>query len=131
MGEYQVGIETKAAILDACRMLFYRDGMHDTSYNAIKEAADVGRSLIPYHFKSKYNIARIIYQEFLDEYQTWIYDALAGEEFGVAFCCSSLVLFRFICSNAEFRRFYNDIKTSPELEDFSLEVQSNLIDRSR
>ena len=129
MAEYQSGIETKALIYNASKHLFYENGLDGTSFSMIGSATGVNKSLISYHFKSKANLARAVYEEFLDSFQTWLYSDLIHEEFGVAFSCASIVLFRFTCSNLSFRRFYNEMKNSPDLSDFSYEIQNDLIRR--
>lgn len=53
MGNYENGTNTRQAIVQACKHLFYEKGYHETSYSDICKAAHVNRGTIYYHFKDK------------------------------------------------------------------------------
>ena len=53
MGSYENGANTRQAIVQACKRLFYEKGFHDTSYGDICRAAHVNRGTVYYHFDSK------------------------------------------------------------------------------
>ncbi|RBP68992.1 TetR family transcriptional regulator [Alkalibaculum bacchi] len=67
MASYKKSAETKKKILDASKKLFYEKGYKATSCKEICELADVNLGLIHYHFKTKKNIASIIYANSLLE----------------------------------------------------------------
>ena len=129
MADYSVGIITRDKILETCKFLFFKYGVEDTTYKMICESANVNRGLIPYHFKTKYNIAQTIYEELLSEYEDWINKIfpLAKFELCVQFCCSSMLLYRLICSNEKFMKFYYDIKNARELNPASFKIQQHII----
>lgn len=56
MSNYENGAFTRRAIVDACKVLFYEKGYHETSYADICEMAHVNRGTIYYHFPNKEQI---------------------------------------------------------------------------
>lgn len=68
---YLVGEQTKRKIFKVSRLLFYKQGLDETTYDDISKLAKVNRALIPYYFKNKKNLARLVFQRFIDDY----YDA--------------------------------------------------------
>lgn len=65
---YQTGDETKQKILSASKRLFYEKGFNGTLYDDICQITHVNRALIPYHFKTKADLALASYDSFIDEY---------------------------------------------------------------
>ena len=53
MGQYENGIFTRKAVVQACKRLFYEKGYHETSYADICRLAHVNRGTLYYHFPSK------------------------------------------------------------------------------
>lgn len=64
MGNYENGVFTRRAIVDACKKLFYEKGYHKTSYGDICKEAHVIRSTIYYHFPNKELIRLEVQWEF-------------------------------------------------------------------
>ncbi|MFZ7133902.1 MAG: TetR family transcriptional regulator [Eubacteriales bacterium] len=64
MAEYKTSKISKSKILEACKELFYLKGYTNTTYNDICVKADSNPGLINYYFKTKKNIAGMIYGDF-------------------------------------------------------------------
>lgn len=58
-------METKDVILNTARELFLSNGFKKTSTRKIANAAAVNLGLIPYYFKKKENLVRMVYQEIM------------------------------------------------------------------
>lgn len=61
MAEYKTSKISKKKIIDACKELFFEKGYTNTTYNDICAKAESNPGLINYYFKTKKNIAGIIY----------------------------------------------------------------------
>lgn len=127
MGAYSTGVATKKRILDSCKKLFFEHGLNDTTYKMICTEADINRGLLPYHFKSKDNIAYCIYHEFLQDFESWIDEEFSETDFVIRFALSSIILYKCIYSNKSFMRFYSDIKSSQYLKPHILSIQVDTI----
>lgn len=56
MRDYENGVTTRKDIVSAAQKLFYENGFHETSQQAICSMAHVNRGTIYYHFKTKEEI---------------------------------------------------------------------------
>lgn len=65
---YLVGEQTKRKIFKVSRLLFYKQGYDETTYDDISKLANINRALIPYYFKNKKNLALLVYQQFIEDY---------------------------------------------------------------
>lgn len=128
MGEYSVGISTKNKIVNRCRSLFYENGIQGTSYEAICSAAGVNRGLIPYYFKSKNNIATIIFQEFIQQGDQLIRE-LCGDDENTFFICTTALYYDLMKRDPNFCRFYFEIESDAFWSAAVLEIQYAIIDR--
>jgi AcrR family transcriptional regulator len=54
--------ETRSRILDFAEKLFAAQGFHGTSLREVALAADLRQSLVQYHFKSKFELFRAVYE---------------------------------------------------------------------
>lgn len=129
MGGYQAGIATKEKIIDACSRLFYMHGIEGTTYEMISDQTCLNRSLIPYHFKSKYNIASILYEGFLVEFEEWTERTFEGFDPPLAFAASCAIFYRMVFSDPCFMRFYIQIKASDSLRAINIERQTETVRR--
>ena len=117
MGKYSVGLETKKKILDECKILFYEKGFEGTSFQDISDKAGVNKGLLPYHFKTKNNIAKEIYFEF-SRNQRKACAAVLREEDSAVFNITSLMLFyKLIIEDDKLKRFWYDIAVSNVIDD--------------
>ncbi|HZW97692.1 MAG TPA: TetR/AcrR family transcriptional regulator [Bacillota bacterium] len=122
MGKYSVGISTQKKILAVCRELFYQKGVSKTTYDEICNTASVNRGLIPYYFKSKNNIATIIYKEFIDQTETFVSE-LCGNDVNLCFLLLNSLLYDLMIRDKYFCNFYNEVETLFFGHAFSLELQ--------
>ena len=129
MAKYSVGIETKEKILSVCKKLFYEYGFEGTSYKMICDMANINRGLLPYHFKSKSAIAQIIYNEFWDLYDSLIENEFSGYSIVFKTSIQEVLLFRCLCSNEKFLRFYMEMKSNSCFGAYSLDKQEKFIKR--
>ncbi|MFZ7121431.1 MAG: TetR/AcrR family transcriptional regulator [Eubacteriaceae bacterium] len=67
MASNKKGIQTKEYIYKITKNLFYEFGYNKTTLSLISKEADVPIGLIPYHFKNKDNILKMVYDDFLRE----------------------------------------------------------------
>lgn len=67
MGSYENGANTRQAIVQACKRLFYEKGFHDTSYGDICRAAHVNRGTVYYHFDSKETMRYEVQWEYITD----------------------------------------------------------------
>lgn len=128
MRTYSVGDETKESILNVCRKLFYEKGFENTSYDDICRDAGVNRGLIPYHFKSKSNIAGIIFEEIITRLDEEAEKVLNIEDQNVFYVITELLLFREARSNKNFCRFYSEVENSNDCYAVTLKSQIELIE---
>ena len=63
---YSTGVNTKRRIIEVCKDLFCKKGYRGASYVEICKAAKVNPGTINYHYKSKRNIASILYNQMMD-----------------------------------------------------------------
>ena len=76
----------------ASKQLFYQKGYDDTLYDDICKLSGVHRSLIPYHFVNKKDLAITVYDSFMDAYvdkRSIIEEGCTPEEkliLGLLFC---------------------------------------------
>lgn len=129
MGEYAVGAATRRRIYEVAKGLFYEKGVKDTSYKDICETADVNRGLIPYHFKSKGNIAAEVYEEFVGSMENavrekWDDDLTQAE----ASIMIELLMFRLLASDERACRFCSEIHGNDEYRESTLAVQRTVMD---
>lgn len=118
MGAYSVGIETKNKIINESIRLFYETGYIATSCKMICQDADINPGLLPYHFKSKSNIAKEIYFNFVRNHRAACEEAFGDCKERVVFNFASLMLFYdLILSDSHLRQFWYDIAISNILAD--------------
>lgn len=129
MCAYSVGLATKEKILSVCKELFYEKGLKATSYNDICEKADINRGLLPYHFKSKNNIAIQVFREFIDQFDSIMGENLNIDDFNVYFAATEFVLFDLIKNNHNLRRFYNEIESEETFVESTMMMQRDIINQ--
>lgn len=95
----------------------------------ICEAANINRGLLPYHFKSKSAIAEIIYNEFWDLFDSLIDEEFHRSSFILKTFYENIFLFRCLCSNDKFLRFYMEMKSNESFGSYALEKQEKFIKR--
>lgn len=129
MAEYSVGVATKSKIYAVAKRLFYRYGPHETSYSQICGEADVNKGLIPYYFKSKMNIAVLVYRDFVDAIDAallehWGDGGLTPPEHNIIF---EILMFRLLRDDSDVLRFYSQVMNDPECHETTLEMQKQVV----
>ncbi|MFZ7133945.1 MAG: TetR/AcrR family transcriptional regulator [Eubacteriales bacterium] len=113
MAQYKKGMNTKHKILAVSKRLFYENGYVDTSCKKICEEADVNLGLIHYYFKSKKNIASIIYTYFLidvkDLVKKIMTDTLDNYELKYATAIENWVYMSLLLKHEGYKQFYYEI----------------------
>lgn len=69
---YQKGIETRNRIIQSAKILFYENGYNKTTVKMIKNHSQVSLSAIPYYFKKKDEIVKVIYNSFLRDIYSFL-----------------------------------------------------------
>lgn len=129
MAEYSVGVATRSKIYKAAKALFYQQGVHETSYAHICAAAEVNKGLIPYYFKSKMNIACMVYRDFIAAIdnalvERWGEGSLSAPERNIIF---ELLMFRLLRANKNVLRFYSQVMSDPECHATTLASQEEVM----
>ncbi len=113
MASYKKSAETKKKILDASKKLFYEKGYNATSCKEICELADVNLGLIHYHFKTKKNIASIIYANSLlevkDLVRIYMNKTYRYYELKYGTAVENWVFMSGYLNDENYRRFYYEI----------------------
>lgn len=109
MGKYQNGIETQEKILDACHTFFYEKGYQKTTFKDISRATGINQSAIHYHFKSKENLLKIIYQDTVRKNNELVefYSDNTTSFLAKLFFDSEIYMYK-IYHDERYRRFYID-----------------------
>ena len=130
MGEYSVSAATRNAIYRASRTLFYMKGIDDTSCRDIGYAANVNKSLISYHFKSKNAIAELVLRDFVKSMVDAVEERWGTDvsEHAVRDTLVELMMFRLLSTNHSICRFYYEIQSEAfTFEDSTFEIQINVM----
>jgi len=105
MANYETGLDTKARILDACKILLYRNGFDKTTFKAIAEEANVNQGLLVYHYKTKNNMANQVFQDVMTELMDAIAETFPEAEQLVQYFISDYLYFRMIFEDEHFRDY--------------------------
>lgn len=130
MAEYSVGVATKSKIYAVAKRLFLRYGPHETSYSQICGEAGVNKGLIPYYFKSKMNIAILVYRDFVASIdgallEYWGEGALTSPERNIIF---ELLMFRLLRDDPDVLRFYSQVMNDPECHEATIGMQKQVME---
>ncbi|AOY77841.1 TetR/AcrR family transcriptional regulator [Clostridium formicaceticum] len=113
MAQYRKGMDTKHKILFVSKKLFVENGYIDTSCKRICEEADVNLGLIHYHYKSKKNIASIIYTYFLIEVKDFVKRIMSEKfhnyELKYATAVENWIFINLLLSDERYKRFYYEL----------------------
>lgn len=113
MALYQKGKDTKDKILEVSKKLFYENGYTNTSCKHICKEADVNLGLIHYYFKTKKNIASIIYTQFLVQVKKYVKNIMTYKfdnyELKYATAVENWIYYNLFLSNEKYRKFFYEI----------------------
>lgn len=123
----RAGEQTRRQIYNTAKELFYEKGFDGTSYADIHHSLNINKGLIPYHFKSKYALARMIYDEVELTLDQIISENLPQEpkivqSFGAVYTFQKLIR-----SNSCFGRFCYELTCHSESPAANLEDQYRFI----
>lgn len=108
MGQYHKGIDTKNAILETAKTLFYQNGYENTTVRQIASESQTNLGLIKYYFNSKVEIALQIYLSVRDACAEWISEVTSLDQRILHLISSASEL--MICfNNPAFCQFYHEI----------------------
>lgn len=126
MAQYKKGMETKHKLLSFSKKLFYEKGYTSTSCKNICEEANLNLGLIPYYFKSKKNIASVIYSYFLIDVKELIKNIMTNKlhnyELKYATAVENWVFMHLLLDDDNYRRFYYEISKENLLLDENTKV---------
>lgn len=107
---YQKGIETRDKIVDAAKKIFYVHGYKNSTIKMITEEADVSLSAIPYYFKKKDEIVRVIYNTYLENIYAFVLENLTEQtDSYLMHFYASKIYYRIIFGDKNNQRFYYEI----------------------
>lgn len=109
MSTYENGISTRRAIIDACTILFYKRGFHETSYDDICQEAHVNRGSIYYHFREKENIRYEILWEYITRMKRIAERYCAQSEY--LYILVAYMMFSLTKTDCQIRKFHYDFFT--------------------
>ncbi len=129
MATYRTNPAVKIAILEEARKLFYNNGYNETSIDQIAKALDISKGLISYHYKTKFDLANAVYDEyrigFLHEVTKKINKQYGNLESKYYDAIQLRITFRLYKKDYKARRFYMQI--APELLTQSKEEHYQII----
>jgi AcrR family transcriptional regulator len=106
MAAYHNGEKTKGKILKTSARLFYADGYEQTTFDKISKEAGVNPGSIYYHFKTKNNLALIVYDNMVSQmFQTAISACPEENDHFVLYFLSSYVHCYCYLSDNHYRAF--------------------------
>jgi hypothetical protein len=107
---YKKGIETRNNIINASKSLFYLQGYKNTTVQKIADLASVNLGLLSYYFKTKNNIIKIIFTDFLDNIDNLISNCnVSDENLIVFYMVKERIAYNIIFKNQNNLRFYKEI----------------------
>lgn len=105
MANYENGLDTKAKIIDTCKVLFYNKGYNKTTFKDIGVHADVNQGLIVYYYKNKNILANTIFQDIMTDMMKSIEEIYSNEDLLTQYFISDFWYFRLLYDDAYFRNF--------------------------
>lgn len=99
---------TRKRIIASAEVLFYSQGVNQTSQQDIANLANVNRGLIHYHFGTKQEIALLISRRFTTEFNRTMEKLFFRDEEDVVFrsIAQGRILFSTLFSNKNYERFF-------------------------
>ena len=105
-------LKTKMHIISAAEQLFFEKGFVATTQQEIAEMSGTNRGLIYHYFDNMENIATIVFEKFITDFHDTITknELFKGERDALTLrIVSGRILFRYLLSNDNLRRFYCEI----------------------
>lgn len=105
MAIYENGVDTKKNILKVCKKLFYEKGYDKTTFDNISAAANIYRTSIAYHFKSKKSIGNIIFEESVTRNTEIAHSYTKNKKYDY-FVGTAIFWYKFL-KDEKYRNFFN------------------------
>lgn len=118
----KAGAQKRQQIYDTAKHLFYEYGYKDTSYVNIKNELNINKGLIPYHFKSKFELGWSIYKETQKETQIILESYITKSKILLALACEYFFE-QLIAANKKYARFCYELYSQPEASEYLIEEQ--------
>lgn len=113
MANYQNGIASKNAIIDAARKLFYEKGFRSTTYRDISREANVRIGTISYHFDNLLTLASLIDAEESKHLHQQIVNFSGGGYVGLEIALMEVLIFWHVFFVDEnYRRFHAEFQNT-------------------
>lgn len=110
MASYDTGEKTKEKILQTSMQLFYKDGYEKTTFNKICKISGINPGSIYYHFKTKHNLAFMVYDNMVTQIYKATFSAFPKEnDKFVLYFLSTYVHCYCYLSNSNYRAFYRSV----------------------
>ncbi len=113
MANYDAGLITKSKIYDSCKELFYEKGYKDTTYKDIQSYSAINPSLINYYFKSKKNIAGLVYADLLKDVKelvkSYMLENLGHYELQYGTTLEHIIFLQLFYHDDNLKKFYYDL----------------------
>jgi AcrR family transcriptional regulator len=109
--ENKNGISTRKKILSTCRHLFYEEGFSAVTFAGICKATNTNPGSVSYHFKSKINIALLIYQEIMETLSNESKALFPDSDLTQQRMLALAMHLRLLYDNAKYRRFSAEVCT--------------------
>lgn len=107
--ENKNGITTRKNIINTCRHLFYEKGFSSVTFAEICKETGTHPGSVSYHFKSKINIALLIYQEITDILAEKCRLFFPNNDLTQQRMLSLGMHLRLLYDNANYRRFSSEV----------------------
>lgn len=106
---YKKGMTTRNNIIHVAKTLFYFNGYKKTTVQKISDLANVNLGLLSYYFKTKKNIVKICFTEYLDKINHFVSDEVDSDDDILLLLVSHRIFFDIIFRNANNLSFYKEI----------------------
>ena len=103
--EYATSIETRERILDVCKQLFREKGYKQTTYAEICRIANVHPGTITYHFGNKKNLASLLFQKILADFNNAALELFPKEDDLQRKLIANGMHYKLVFADSAYRRF--------------------------
>jgi AcrR family transcriptional regulator len=103
--KYNNGKITETNIINTCKKLFWKKGYRNTTYTDICSKVNIHPGSITHHFKSKNNIARIIFDDLMNIFYEKTFELFPDEDKMQQVIVAMGMYQKLLFLNANFRRF--------------------------
>ena len=107
---YKKGMTTRNNIIHVAKTLFYFNGYKKTTVQKISNLANVNLGLLSYYFKTKKNIVKICFLEYLDRINAFVSENVDDiDDTMLLFLIEQRIYFNLIFKNQNNLSFYKEV----------------------